>query len=336
MKMITKGGEYMLNIRVKSSLALDTLCFLQKRLLNDTKWMNEKQIEEIKYINSLLPTDFDDNCIGMSNICLIISAYFDSELEHLTIDDLIDAFKDPKTIEKVVKGKIKEGFTASYIYPVLDWLNNGFADLYIKKLTALKNIEFESLYRERILPMVCSEIELKENEVGSYDSDTLFQNISLLKNSSTIVSTNIYVSFFSAPTAFTLYGGSFLTCFCPPGAVDFYSIVAHELMHGFASDELTNLYRKHVGSNEKLQTCHRALIKDWHSGDEEEFVMAAEYYLCYLSGNYTKEQLISKAKKQYGGNCPTSVAIFELLLQELEIPKDYDKWLIWQFRNGKL
>ena len=176
----------MLNIRVKSSLALDTLCFLQKRLLNDTKWMNEKQIEEIKYINSLLPTDFDDNCIGMSNICLIISAYFDSELEHLTIDDLIDAFKDPKTIEKVVKGKIKEGFTASYIYPVLDSLNNGFADLYIKKLTALKNIEFESLYRERILPMVCSEIELKENEVGSYDSDTLFQNISLLKNSSTI------------------------------------------------------------------------------------------------------------------------------------------------------
>ena len=85
MKMITKGGEYMLNIRVKSSLALDTLCFLQKRLLNDTKWMNEKQIEEIKYINSLLPTDFDDNYIGMSNICLIISAYFDSELEHLTI-----------------------------------------------------------------------------------------------------------------------------------------------------------------------------------------------------------------------------------------------------------
>ena len=128
----------MSHIRVKSSLALDTLCFLQKRLLDDTKWMNEKQIEEIKYINSLLPTDFDDNCIGMSNICLIISAYFDNELEHLTIDDLIDAFKDPKTIEKVVKEKIKEGFTASYIYPVLDQLNNGFADLYIKKLTALK------------------------------------------------------------------------------------------------------------------------------------------------------------------------------------------------------
>ena len=99
---------------------------------------------------------------------------------------------------------------------------------------------------------------------------------------------------------------------------------------------MTNLYLKYVESDEKLKACHRALIEDWHSGDEEEFVMAAEYYLCYLSGNYTKEQLISKAKKQYGGNCPTSVAIFELLLQERELPKDYDKWLIWQFRNGKL
>ena len=32
----------MSHIQVKSSLALDTLCFLEKRLLNDTKWMNEK------------------------------------------------------------------------------------------------------------------------------------------------------------------------------------------------------------------------------------------------------------------------------------------------------
>ena len=323
-------------IQVKSSFALDTLCFLQKRLLNDTKWMNERQIEEIKYINSLLPTDFDDNCIGMSNICFVISAYFDNDLEGVTLDDLIDIFKDSKTIEKVVKEKIKEGFTASYIYPVLGWLNDGFADLYVKNLTALKNIEFDRLYSERIMPMVYTEIEQKNHEVESYDSDTLFHNISLLKKSSTIASANIYVSFFSAPTAFTLYGGSFLTCFCPAGAVDFYSIVAHELMHGFASNELTSLYRNYVENNEKLKACHRALIKDWHSGDEEEFVMAAEYYLCYLSGNYTKEQLISKAKKQYGGNCPTAVAIFELLLQELEIPKDYDKWLIWQFRNGKL
>ena len=326
----------MSHIRVKSSLALDILCFFQKRLLNDSKWMNEKQIEEIKHINRLLPNDFEDNCIGMSNICFVVSTCFDSNLSCVTLDDLIDVFKNPKTIEKVVKAKIKESFTASYIYPVLDWLNNGFADLYVKNLTVLKNIGFENLYRERIMPVVHTEIEQKNNEVGVYDSDTLFQNISRLKNSSTIGSSNIYVSFFSAPTAFTLYGGSFLTCFCPVGAVDFYSIVAHELMHGFASNELTSLYRNHVESNENLKACHRALIEDWHSGDEEEFVMAAEYYLCYLSGNYSKEQLLTKANKRYGGNCPTSVAVFDLLLKEASIPKDYNAWLIEKFRNNVL
>ena len=75
----------------------------------------------------------------------------------------------------------------------------------------------------------------------------------------TINSASIYISFFSAPTSFTLYGGSFL-CFLPAGTVDFYSMIAHEFMHGFASEELTNLYRRYVESNEKLKDCRCGLI----------------------------------------------------------------------------
>ena len=217
----------------------------------------------------------------------------------------------------------------------MDWLNDGFAELYAKKLTALKNIGFESIYKERIMPTVRTEAEQVRSKVAAYDSDTLFRNISLLKKTLTINSASIYISFFSAPTSFTLYGGSFL-CFYPAGTVDFYSMIAHELMHGFASEELTELYRQHVESNEKLRACHRALIEDWQSGDEEEFVLAAEYYLCYLSGNYSKELLLEKANKEYGGNCPTSAEVFKLLLQEPEIPEDYNKWLIMQFDNNKL
>ena len=325
----------MFHIQVKSSLALDTLCFLEKRLLNETEWMNEKQIEEIKYINALLPGDFGDNYIGMSNICLIVSAYFDGDLECLTLDDLIDMFNDPRKIENTVKERITGGFTASYIYPVLEWLNDGYASLYAKRLTVLKNIGFESIYKERILPMVYSEMKQKEAEVAGYDADSLFRNVSLLKKSSVIASANIYVSFFSAPTAFTLYGGSFLTCFCPAGSVDFYSMIAHELMHGFASEKLTELYRKHVESNEKLKACHHALLEDY-PGDEEEFVMAAEYYLCYLSGNYSKEQLLKRARKEYGGNYPTSIAIFKQLLNEPRVPEGYNEWLIGQFESNQI
>lgn len=323
-------------IQIKPSIALDVLCFIQKRLLNDTKWMNEKQIEEIKNINTLLPNDFNDDGISMSSLCFVISVFYDGDLERLTLDELIDIFKKPNKIEECIKRKIKDGFTASYIYPMLKWLNDGFADVYVKNLTILKNIGFENIYKEHIMPLVRAEIEQKQNEVNGYDAEELFKNISILKDCTAINQANIFVSFFSAPTAFTLYGGSFLTCFCPTGAVDFYSIVAHELMHGFASEELTNLYREHVESNEYLKKCHRALIEEYHSGDEEEFVMAAEYFLCYLSGKYTKEQLLSKANKQYGGNCPTAVAIFELLCKENEPPSDYNEWLLLKFKERRV
>ena len=325
----------MSHIQVKSSLALDTLCFLETRLMNDTK-MKKRTIEEIRYINDFLPSDFGDSFIWMSKMCLIVSAYVDGDLENLTLDDLIDIFKDAQRVETTVKERIKGGFTASYIYPVLESLKNGFADLYVKKLTVLKNIGFENIYKERIMPMVCTEAEQKKKEVAGYDSDMLFRNISVMKKASAIGSASIYISFFSGRTSFTLYEGSFLSCFYPAGAVDYYSLVAHELMHGFADKKLISLYWKYIESNEKLKAYHRALVEDWQSGDEEEFVLAAEHYLCYLSGNYSKEQLLERAKKEYGGNCPTSIAIFELLLQELQVPEDYNKWLIKQFDDNKL
>ena len=55
----------MSHIQVKSSFALDTLCFLEKRLPNDTMGIQKKQIEEIEYINALLPKDFGNDYLGM-------------------------------------------------------------------------------------------------------------------------------------------------------------------------------------------------------------------------------------------------------------------------------
>lgn len=323
-------------IQFKASLALDVLCFLQNRQLEYEKWMYDEQLNEIKAINSLLPADFDGSCIGMSNICYVLSAFCDDDLELLSLDDLIRIFMSPDQIKSVVKSRLRDGFTASYINPVLDWLKDGFAEKYVKQLSVLKDIGFEKIYQERIMPSVREEMNQKQQEVAGYHSEELFRNIALLKNTAPIKQADIYVSFFSNPIAFTLYGGAFLTCFCSPGKVDFFSTIAHELMHGFASDRLIQLYRIHAESTEKLSTCHRALIEEFHSGDEEELVMAAEYYLCYLSGAYSREQLLQKAGSEYGGNCPTSVSVLELLMREKAIPVDYDKWLISQFENGKI
>ena len=90
-------------IQVKSSMALDTLCFFQQRMLQNVDWMNTTQIEEIKHINSLLPEDFDNEYLGMSSLCLIISTYYDSDLETITLDDLIRDFQSPERISQIVR-----------------------------------------------------------------------------------------------------------------------------------------------------------------------------------------------------------------------------------------
>lgn len=316
-------------IQVKSSMALDTLCFFQQRMLQNVDWMNTTQIEEIKHINSLLPEDFDNEYLGMSSLCLIISTYYDSDLKTITLDDLIRDFQSPERISHIVRKRTRSDFTASYLFPMLDWLNEGYAKKYVEKLNVLKSVGFETVYRERILPSVREEIARVQKDIGIIDAEELFRNISKFKNVPIVDHADIYVSFFSYPIAFTLYGGSFLDCFS--NSADYYPIIAHELMHGFASDELMRLYRAFVESDESLKKCHCALVEDYKEGDEEEFVIAAECYLCHLSGNYSIEQLKNTIKRYCGGNCPTAVAIFEMLIKEREIPDDYNDWLIHKF-----
>ncbi|MBQ7446214.1 MAG: hypothetical protein IJS71_09835 [Clostridia bacterium] len=317
-------------IIIKPSMALDTICFLQQRLLNKKEWMKADQIKEIEYINGLLPTGFDNEFLSMSSLCLIISSFYDDDLEALTLDDFIRDFQSPKDISRIVKGRIKNEFTASYLFPMLDWLNQGYANVYVDKLKTLKNIGFETIYNERILPLVQREGTRLKKEIEGTNPEELFRNISIFKNAPIVDHADIYVSFFSYPTAFKLYNGSFLTCFTN-GSVDYYPLIAHELMHGFASDEAIRLYKEHVESDERLRECHRALIEYQREGDEEEFVIAAECYLCYLSGYYPIDKLRSTVKGYYGGYCPTAVAIFEQLIKEHAIPADYNGWLIQNF-----
>lgn len=116
--------------------------------------------------------------------------------------------------------------------------------------------------------------------------------------------------------------------------MDFFSLIAHEKMHGFADRGLTELYENYISKDPFLCETHRFLIEDYQSGDEEEFVNAAEYYLCLRAGRATKEDLLKEAKKRYDGVCPVSVILFDLLSREKEIPCDYNGWLKKQFVDG--
>lgn len=323
-------------IKIKPSMALDALCFIDQRSHYGAEWIGDRVNEQIKYINDRLTDDFNNSYIGMSALCTLISVCCDTDFETLTLDGLIDIFRDIERIDKCINEKIEDDHTKSYIYQILKMLKDGLADIYVSNLSILKNIGFEKIYHDRIMPIVLDEIEQKQNEVNGYNAEELFKNVSILKKSNITSRTQIFVSFFSVGLSFALYGASFLTCFLPIRKIDFYSLIAHELMHGFASGELIDLYRKHCQSTEYLKECYRALIEDYHSGNEEEFVMGAEYYLCYLSGRKAKEQIVFRAKNRYGGNCPTALAIFETLCEEPEIPNDYNGWLISKFKDGTI
>ncbi len=324
-------------IILSSSMALDILCFIQKSSLgehNNVRWMSENQIAEIEHLNSQLPSNFSDDCISMSTLSLIISTYADNNVESLSINDLINIFSSPKDLSEKVASKIKNGFTASYVFPILKMIEETYAEKYIKKLEILKAINFEEQYTKRILPTIKKEINKCESRMLSFDIEALCTAICRLKSTSELGQIKVFFSFFSSPTAFTLYNGSFLTCL--GGNIDFYALTAHELMHGFADSELIELYKNYVCAYEHLRNMHDKLTNDMHSGDEEEFVIAAEYYLCLLSGKYKKEELLKYAQCRYNGVCPTSVKIFELLANERDIPNDYCSWLKEQFANGRL
>jgi hypothetical protein len=106
-------------------------------------------------------------------------------------------------------------------------------------------------------------------------------------------------------------------------------------MHGFATKELTDLYLEYVKSIKYLAEQHDRLINEQHSGNEEEFVMAAEYYLRMRHNNETKKDLLKEARNRYNGCVPNSVFLFDLLAKE-EIPNGYAEWLIDIFKNKKL
>ncbi len=320
------------------SMVLDVICLIQKASLgrcNKEQRMNPDQISEVKNLRAQLPPDFANECLGMSTLSSIISTATDNELEQCSLDDLIEIFKNADSLVSTVKERTADGFGASTVHAMLNWIENGFAEKYIDKLEQLKAIGFEEQYRQRVLPLVEREIEKNQSRIADYNYEELFERIAKMKGCEKIDNAKIFISFFSYPTAFALYKGAYLTCFSS-GNPDIYKLTAHELMHGFADNELTDMYLQYMASDAYLCEMHRRLIEDMRSGDEEEFTTAAEYYLCLLSGKYEKSSLLAQAKKKYGGCCPIAVIIFDMLSKEVTVPADYNAWLKRQFINKTL
>ena len=237
----------------------------------------------------------------------------------MSLDDLCDIFGNIDEVDRGVRERTKCEFTALYLFPTLVQLKNDWAEIYVSYFKKLKEIGFESLWNEYAYELEKAQA-VKLNEITkNNDMDRLLELVSGLKNDPKRDNTTVYISLMSYPVSFTLYDGDFLDSlndydFNEAGL--FASIIAHELMHGFASENLTQKYLDFINTSRYLSSTHKTLLEEMGSGDEEEFVMAAEYYIVWKLGLISKEKIIADKYGRYAGSVPLSLFVFNMMTEE--------------------
>ena len=323
-----------MKINLKTAMIFDAICACSL-IYNHGNYNNMAQNECLNILKERTGEIFKEGAPSYSTMCGIVAGYIDDP-SCANLDDLFLMFQSISDVDTVIRSKVKNEFKQSYIFPTLDMLKNGGAEKYCEYITALKAAGFEEIWREKVLPIEQEQIKNLQDNFETADIDSILKTISDLKGSE-CDSVTTYISLLSYPVSFTLDETSFLDTI--NDHEDYYkngflSMIAHELMHGFASSELTEIYLKFMDSSRYLRSTHKSLIKDMHSGDEEEFVMAAEYYILWRSKIMSKEQIVLKNYSRYGGCVPIALYIFDYMTKEQNPIENYDQWLINGFKNN--
>ncbi len=325
-----------MKIKLYTSMIFDAICACtQINYYKNFDHIHPVQKEVLDILKERMGENIIKDVPNFSTMCAITAAYI-PDPSSATLDDLCSMFDSISEVDSIVRKKIKNEFMQSHIFPKLDILKNGGAERYSEYITALKQAGFEELWRSKVLLIEEEQIRKLENSFDVADVDSILQTISNLKGTEPNTVTT-YISLLSFPVSFTLFENSFLDTI--NGGEDYYkhgflSMIAHELMHGFASNELAEIYLNFVNESRYLRSTHDFLYCNMNSGDEEEFVMAAEYYIIWRSGIMTKEQIILQKAFRYGGSVPLALYIFEYMTRENEPIIDYNRWLINRFKNG--
>lgn len=319
----------MAKIKIVPSMAFDAICFFEHLAIDYTTYTWSVLPEQKAFmgkIENLTSGKLKDGFLGMSSLCGRISSYDENGgFENYTLDDLAEFFRNPENI--------RDGIISESIYASMKLSPEEWAEKYLNYINILKEIEFDKVWETDLLPVIREEIEKREEICKNLNMDGAFADIQRLKQCEPLEDVKIYIGVMSYPVAFKLHGNSFLdTVYGNMGV----GIVCHELMHGCSNKELEKLYLEYVKSIKYLTEQHYKLINEMHSGNEEEFVAAAEYYLRMKHNGEDKKDLLKHARKNYGGCMPTSVFLFDLLSQESETPNGYADWLIDVFKNNKL
>ena len=322
-----------MKINFKAAMIFDAICACSL-IYNHGNYNKMAQNECLNILKERTGEIFKKGAPSYSTMCGIVAGYIDAP-SCATLDDLYLMFQSISDVDAVIRSKVKNEFKQSYIFPTLDMLKNGGAEKYCEYITALKAAGFEELWREKVLPIEQEQIKKLQENFETADIDSILKTILDLKGSD-CDSVTTYISLLSYPVSFTLDETSFLDTI--NDHEDYYkngflSMIAHELMHGFASTELTEIYVKFMNSSRYLRSTHKTLIENMRSGDEEEFVMAAEYYIVWRNKIMSKEQIVKRNYHRYGGCVPMALYIFDYMTKEQNPIENYNQWLINCFKN---
>jgi len=292
-------------------MVFDAICFItQYNFADSNSKLLDEQLIFIDTVDALSLGKLHNGAISMSDLCFKLTQLAENiDFENYSLDDLAELFKN------------------------LDEFDNEWIERYISYIDILKEIQFDKLWQSDILPFVQDEIIEKEKIYQSLDIDAAIADIQKLKQCEPLGDINIYVSFMSFPVSFKLYGSNFVDCVKGSRGA---GIICHELMHGFTNTELENLYLQYINGIEYLREEYDKLINEQLSGNEEEFVAAAEYYLRMKHNGENKAELLTEARRNYRGCMPTSVFLFDLLAKEEKTPNGYAEWLSGVFKSKKL
>jgi hypothetical protein len=206
-----------------------------------------------------------------------------------------------------------------YINLLCDMAQNGYTETWKKDA-------------EIFVEKTCGDLN---KSIWKYDVNTVLKYMSQMKNIPIPDIVRMYMSYYSPSFSFSLNSNMCLQNIHDLMNVKYLlRVIAHEFLHGFSSVELANLFASAITNDEYFRDVHTENV--WFSGDEEEFVKAAEHFIVYKAGLYSLEDIKQIQDGLYGNSLPFMVIVFDLLVKHNEVPSDYNQWLIDRFNDGSI